>query len=133
MNPIYRGPFGPLGGGQGAARAGVEVPPRREDEFPRSLPEDRSEGNLNPDPNVECHGSCPPQGEASGEAQASGAQPPSASGHPLAGMHHPSGEPEDDDGAGNPLPREVEEPRYGLDDADDLEWAQRGRRSGPDE
>lgn len=118
MNPIYRGPFGPLGGGQGSGRAGVEVPPRRDDEFPRSLPEDRSEGNLNPDPNVECHESCPPEHR------------PAEAHHPMA--HHPSGEPDDDDGAGNPLPRE-DETHYGLEDADELEWSQRGRHAGPDE
>ena len=132
MNPIYRGPFGPLGGGQGSGRAGMEVPPRRDDEIPRSLPEDRSEGNLNPDPNVECHGSRPPQGRSSGESQATGAEHPSADWHPATGLHHPSGEPEDDDGAGNPSPRE-EVIQYGLDDADDLEWAQRSRHAGPDE
>lgn len=103
MNPIYRGPFGPLGD-----RAGVEIPPRRDDEFPRSLPEDRSEGNLNPDPVVECPGGCPTS-------------------------HHPSGEPDDDDGAGNPSPREVEEPHYGLEDADGPDWSEHGRRAGPED
>lgn len=126
MNPIYRGPFGPLGGGQGNGTAGMEVPPRRDDEIPRSLPEDRSEGNLNPDPNVECHDHCAPQDRASGEGQAY------AESH-HAGSHHPSGEPDDDDGAGNPSPREVDESHYGLEDADELEWSQRGRRAEPDE
>lgn len=116
MNPIYRGPFGPLG----SIRAGVEVPPRRDDEHPRSLPEDRSEGNLNPDPVVECRDDCPPTGRAPGEPRP-------------AGYHHPSGEPDDDDGAGNPSPREVEELHYGLEDADGPDWSEHGRRAGPED
>ena len=89
MNPS---PFG----GDMEARPGVEIPPARNDAHPRSLPEDRSEGNLNPDPVLEC-GMC-------GSFMA----------------RSPSGESEDDDGAGNPSPR-TEEIRYGSDDEEEDE------------
>lgn len=112
MAQIQRGPFPPRGGeGSGT----MDIPPRRDDVHPRSLPEDRSEGNLNPDPIVACH-DCPP-GE-SGEH---------ADWHNPSATHTPSGEPSDDDGAGNPSPR-VTENRYGLEDADELDWEPRERR-----
>jgi hypothetical protein len=89
MNPS------PLGGDM-EARAGVEIPAKRDDVHPRSLPEDRSEGNLNRDPVLEC-GMC-------GSYMA----------------RSPSGESEDDDGAGNPSPR-TEEMHYGSDDEEEDE------------
>lgn len=66
----------------------------RRDDIPRSIPEDRSEGNLGPDPALE-------QG-----IRDTG--------------HSPSGEPPDDDGAGNLSPREAQS-AYGLEDADEPE------------
>lgn len=74
-------------------RPGMEIPPRRDDIHPRSLPEDRSEGCLGPDPILEY------------------------------GIGHaPSGEPADDDGAGNPSPR-VPVDRYGLEDEEEEEMS----------
>lgn len=89
MGPLYRSPFGNRGDAEWGV--GTEPPPWR-DGIPRSLPEDRNEGNLNPDPVLECwiDGTC---------------------------SHSPSGDPSDDDGAGNPSPRETPS-AYGLEDAD---------------
>lgn len=80
-----------------------------EDIHPRSHPEDRQEGNFNPDPILEGWSGHP----ADAVAGASGVGPDP---HARAG-HGPSGEAGDDDGAGNPSPR-GEEVRYGQDDAD---------------
>lgn len=81
--------------------------PRTLDIHPRSHPEDRQEGNFNPDPNLECW-TC-----ASADAEPAGGN----SARQVLAVHGPSGEAGDDDGAGNPSPRQ-EEVRYGQDDAD---------------
>lgn len=92
--------------GDGATvRPGMVVPPARNDIHPRSLPEDRAEGNLSPDPNLE-HGILHPGGHAPSVRDPAG--------------HAPSGEPWDDDGAGNPLPRNPAA-RYGLEDEEEDE------------
>lgn len=99
--------------GDGATvRPGMVVPPARNDIHPRSLPEDRSEGNLNPDPNLE-HG-------LQHTGHASSSQPFSPASNQKASGHAPSGEPWDDDGAGNPLPRNPAA-RYGLEDEEEDE------------
>ncbi|HLP43323.1 MAG TPA: hypothetical protein VK465_17595 [Fibrobacteria bacterium] len=90
-------------GGEEESRWGTKIHPEP-DEHPRSLPEDRSEGNLSPDPVLE-HGMRLPQG------------------------HSPSGEADSNDGAGNLSPSGADrEGSYGQDDVDDLEmgtdWSQ---------
>lgn len=83
------------------------MPKLDQDIHPRSHPDDRQEGNFNPDPNLECW-TCGPDG-----AEPSGGAPAS----PVLAVHGPSGEAGDDDGAGNPSPR-PEAVRYGQEDAD---------------
>lgn len=100
MGPFHRSPAGMPGDAEWGIATEAASQPR--DIHPRSHPEDRNEGNLNPDPVLECwiDGAC---------------------------SHSPSGDPSDDDGAGNPSPREIAA-GYGQEDADFFPPADPGPR-----
>lgn len=117
----------------------------------RSNPDDRDEGNLNPDPILICWDCEDVTGEPAERAEEQGrlrsgedlmrgeinpvavmaeeAGYPPGVGPEIPGerLHHPSGEPSDDDGAGNISPRE-EEQAYALEDVDGLEMVSGHRR-----